>query len=50
MAFELWADDTRRAALTFASGWLCRPEHSYVEAGLYREVKIRITQLLPWVA
>ena len=47
MTFELWADDTRNTALSFTSGWLRRPEHEYIEAGLYRNVKITITHLLP---
>lgn len=50
MPFELWADDTRGSAVTFASGVLTRPTHAYIEAGLYREVAIRITHLVPLVA
>jgi hypothetical protein len=47
MAFELWLDDTRTTTQTFTSGQLMRPAHNYVEAGLYREVQIKITHLLP---
>lgn len=47
MAFDLWTDDTRRTEVSFTSGWLQRPEHKFVEVGLYREVTITIANLLP---
>ena len=50
MTCELWQDDTRRTAQTFSSGYLLRPEHKYVEAGIYREVTINFTHLLPLVS
>ena len=50
MPCELWQDDTRRAAVSFSSARLLRPEHKYIEAGLYREVTIKLTHLLPLVS
>lgn len=46
-AFELWEDDTRRTEIDFTAGWLQRPEHNGVVAGMYADVRITITHLMP---